>query len=422
MSTFKKVLTELKPSVFFVEETKLKEEGKLKLENFVLFELVRESKDGGGLLLGCVKELKPVLVHKGNDEVEAISVDIFVKSMSIRCVVAYGCQENSLIEKKEVFWRFIEEEVITAWDSGSGFILQFDGNLWAGPEIVPGDPRQQNKNGKLFQEFLVRNKNLTVVNSLDLCQGVVTRVRMKEDKEERSVLDFFVVCSRVLPYVTQMVIDEEKKHILTNYKPARAGAKANDSDHFTEVMDVNLELIADKPQRKEIFNFKDKDSQAYFKEITSKTEEFSNCFDNNKPLEEQIYDWRKVLKTHCKTAFKNIRIKQKKRIKPLKPEMSSLINKRNKLKKDLQDEETIKKIGDIENSISEMEAAENREFIIENFKKFSENPEKINLQEMWKVLNRIGPKFKSTVPTAKLNHKRKLISNPDEIKKLLAKE
>ena len=80
------------------------------------------------------------------------------------------------------------------------------------------------------------------------------------------------------------------------------------------------------------------------------------------------------------------------------------------------------KVEDIENNISKLEAAENRESIIENFKKFSQNPEKINLQEMWKVLNKIGPKFKSSVPTAKFNHKRKLISNPDELKKLLAKE
>jgi hypothetical protein len=77
-------------------------------------------------------------------------------------------------------------------------------------------------------------------------------------------------------------------------------------------------------------------------------------------LEEQIYHWRRVLKTHCKTAFKNIRIKLNIRIKPLKPEMLSLINKRNKLKKDFQDEETTKKIEDFGNSISEMEAAENR--------------------------------------------------------------
>ena len=108
-------------------------------------------------MLGCVKELKPVLVRKGNNDIEAMSVDIFVRTMSIRCCVAYGCQESSLVEKKEAFWKFIEEEVESAWNSGSGFILQFDGNLWAGPEFIPGDPRQQNKNGKLFQEFLNRN-------------------------------------------------------------------------------------------------------------------------------------------------------------------------------------------------------------------------------------------------------------------------
>ena len=62
----------------------------------------------------------------------------------------------SIIEKKNAFWSFIEEEVITAWDSGSDFILQFDGNLRAGSRIIPGDPRLQNKNGKLFQDLLAR--------------------------------------------------------------------------------------------------------------------------------------------------------------------------------------------------------------------------------------------------------------------------
>ena len=45
--TFKKVLSELKPSVFFVEETKLKDTGKIKLDNYLIFELVRKSRDGG---------------------------------------------------------------------------------------------------------------------------------------------------------------------------------------------------------------------------------------------------------------------------------------------------------------------------------------------------------------------------------------
>jgi hypothetical protein len=127
-------------------------------------------------------------------------------------------------------------------------------------------------------------------------------------------------------------------------------------------------------------------------------------------LEEQIKDWRKVLNKHCKIAFKKIRINHKKRMKPIKPNISCLINQRNKLKKNIQDKETKMKIEDIEINIFKLEAVENRESIIENFKKFSQNPEKINLQEMWKVLNKIGPKFKSSVPTAKFNHKRNVIT------------
>ena len=145
-----------------VEETKFKNEGKFKIDDYIIFELTRENKDGGGLALGCVKELKPVLLHKGNQEVEALSVDIFVQTMKIRCCVAYGCQENSLLDKKKAFWNHLDDEVTTAWNGGSGFILHFDGNLWAGPKIIPGDPRQQNKNGKMFEEFLSRNPNLPV--------------------------------------------------------------------------------------------------------------------------------------------------------------------------------------------------------------------------------------------------------------------
>ena len=71
--TFRKVLTELKPSVFFIEETKYKDVGKLKFENYLIFELVRKSRDGGGgLAIGCDKELKPAWVREGDDNVEAL--------------------------------------------------------------------------------------------------------------------------------------------------------------------------------------------------------------------------------------------------------------------------------------------------------------------------------------------------------------
>ena len=251
MFTFKKVVDSLNPSIAFIEETKYKEEGKLKLDNYIIFELVRESGDGGGgLAIACTEDLKPVMTRKGNDEAEALTVEISVEKMKIKCVAGYGPQENCLKENKLKFWNYIEEEALNAWNNGLGFIFHCDGNLWAGSDIIPGDPRTQNKNGKMFEEFLARNPNLIVVNSLPLCKGVITRHRIKDGKDEKSILDFFIVCRRILPFVTNMVIDEEKKFILTNYKPARKGEKAIDSDHFTEYLDINLKISPAKPIRK----------------------------------------------------------------------------------------------------------------------------------------------------------------------------
>jgi hypothetical protein len=192
--SFKKVLNDLKPSVFFIEETKYKDAGKLKLDDYLIFEKVRKSKiNGGGLAIGCLRELNPVWVREGEGEVETLSVDIFVRNMNIRCCVAYGCQENDAKENKDAFWSYLDEEVIEAANAGAGLVIQFDGNLWAGEKIIPNDPKAQNKNGKLFEHFLERNPHLTVVNALDLCEGLITRSRFRNGNLEKSVLDFFLL-------------------------------------------------------------------------------------------------------------------------------------------------------------------------------------------------------------------------------------
>ena len=92
--SFKKVLSDLKPSVFFIEETKTKQAGRIKLENYLIFERIRQNRNGGGVALGCIRDLNPVWVREGEGDVEALSVEISVKSMKIRCCVAYGFQEN----------------------------------------------------------------------------------------------------------------------------------------------------------------------------------------------------------------------------------------------------------------------------------------------------------------------------------------
>ena len=420
--TLKKVLVELQPAVIFIEETKYRSEGKFKLENYEIFELTRKNREGGGLALGCLKNLNPVWVRDGDENVEALSIELYVNKLKIRCCVAYGPQETDKIERKNKFWEYLYNEVTMAKNSGAGFVLHFDGNLWAGDSIIPGDPRPQNKNGKIFQDFLESNPNLTVVNSLPLCEGVVTRRRKKGNILEESTLDFFVVCDRVLPHVTRMVIDSNKDHILTNYKPARNGGKAVDSDHMTEYMDLDIKIKPEKPVREEIYNFRNKKAQKKFKMLTTGTSAFTDCFENsNESILTQITEWRKILKMFCGKAFKKIRIK-KRAMKPINAEIVRLISKRKEITRTTMSPGNQERVQKIDSEIAEIEALQNRNKIIKNFKALSDNPESVNLQQMWKKHKRLWPKWGSNLPTAKKNHKGKLISNPGAIKLLLARE
>ena len=116
-------------------------------------------------------------------------------------------------------------------------------------------------------------------------------------------------------------------------------------------------------------------------------------------------------------SLKKIRIKKSK-IKPPSKKISDLVNERNKLKL----LGSVFKINEIDKVISDHEANENREKILRNFKFYSENPEQIDRQKMWKLLKNICPKVNQILPTAKRNYKGKLISCPLQLKKLLAKE
>ena len=107
-----------------------------------------------------------------------------------------------------------------------------------------------------------------------------------------------------------MVIDDSKSHVLTNYKQVKKSGKAVDSDHFTQYMDLDLDVMKEKPQRQEMYDFKDKKSQEKFQIMTSETKEFTECFSGEKPLLKKIDKWRTILNSHCSKAFNKIRIKK----------------------------------------------------------------------------------------------------------------
>ena len=77
---------------------------------------------------------------------------------------------------------------------------------------------------------------------------------------------------------------------------------------------------------------------------------------------------------------------------------------------------------DLETKIADIEAKENRDIILKNFKMLQNDPETVNMGQVWKIMKKMWPKQGNQLPTAKRNHKGKLVSGPEEIKTLLAKE
>ena len=101
--------------------------------------------------------------------------------------------------------------------------------------------------------------------------------------------------------------------------------------------------------------------------------------------------------------------------------MLKLIDERNKILK-CEVPESKFNLDLLNKRISCLEAEDNQNKLIQNFQYFSDNPENINMSNMWKQLKKLCPKFGRSLPTAKRNHKGKIVSGEREIKTLLAKE
>ena len=81
-----------------------------------------------------------------------------------------------------------------------------------------------------------------------------------------------------------------------------------------------------------------------------------------------------------------------------------------------------KEIDGVNCIIADVEAKENRDKIVKQFKYFSDNPHKIEMQKMWKTLKKVCPKLKPSLPSAKRNLKGKIVTSHQDLKNLLSAE
>ena len=95
--------------------------------------------------MSALKELQHAFINDGGDGVEALTVDIHVRNMTISVVSAQGPQESANIENKNAFWQYLHGESTKAKMYGKSLILQGDLNAWLGSTMLSGDHHDQNK-------------------------------------------------------------------------------------------------------------------------------------------------------------------------------------------------------------------------------------------------------------------------------------
>ena len=428
--SFNKLVNDISPSVFFLQETKLYKKQKFKIDNedFVIFRLEREKTGGGGLALGALRDLKPILLKEGDDETEALSIQIEVTNLKIRLVVGYGaCGSDRQAKKLEIeqkerkmkLWDFIEREAIEAESKAQGLIVQIDANAYVGPEIVENDPNPQNPNGKIFSEFLERNPGIIVVNNSSLCTGLITRFRKTIKKTEAAVLDFFLINSLMLPFLVDMKIDIHDEYTLTNHAQNKKNKMSKQSDHRPLFLKLNLQFSKLKPDKQEVFNFKSENCRAEFSAASENAKQLIKCFENDHPIKIQASMWEKALENIFHKTFKKRRVVNSKKKSNTKE--ANLLEERRLLIRKLarnQSEEISLKLSKIEEELGKENISMHYSNMKTQMASISKSVSTQNTKGSWHQIRKVRPKYLPTVPVGKLDKTGKMVSDQAGLKKL----
>ena len=419
--SLKSLINEYKPSIITIQESKTRKQGLIKLKGYQIFEKIRKNCMGGGLLTAIEEDLEPVLISTGEDEEnELITVQINVAGEAIRIINAYGPQEDENDQKILSFWTEIENEIVNSKENNCLTVLQMDANAKVGNGEIKNDPHEASNNGKILIE-MIKRQNMTIANAMDLCNGVVTRERLANGKVEQSVIDYIVVCEAMKEYLEEMIIDDQRIHVLTKY--LAKGKTVSDHNILMGTFNLKFNRKLSKP-RIEIFNFKDKENQESFLEETCATNNLSASFIKGRSFLHNSNKFLANLKNTFHTCFKKTRITSGVCNNYGEKSLQGLLKLRMKLSmdakncKDNTEKQLIEeRLENVEKLLKDNFAAKTAEVIKEHFDTMKLSEGKFSQNGLWKLKQKFLPRPLDP-PMAKMDENGLLITSPNLIKEL----
>jgi exonuclease III len=212
----------------------------IKIPGYQTFFKNRENSGGCGLITAIDENLASIQVSSSDKDILVVQVSF--GEYDIRVINAYGPQEANCQNKKQIvyeFWQEVEKQIILAFEEKCLVIVQMDANAKLRTRLFAKDPHETSENGLLLSEMAQR-QNLHILNTDELCTGVMTRHRTTSAGEEKSIIDFTLVCEGLKLHFEYMVIDEDRTHVLTKYCKMKGSKKEIQSDHNVQYVRFNL--------------------------------------------------------------------------------------------------------------------------------------------------------------------------------------
>ena len=145
-----------------------------------------------------------------------------------------------------------------------------DANSKLGEKYIPKDPHEIKPNGKIL-----------AANGTEQCSGVITRTRSTSNRTERSCIDVVMFSSELRDHFKSLMIDEERRHILTKIRKTKTGVVTKESDHNVLITEFTCKfVITDKNSEAEVYNLNNLECQKKFNIYTSKTKMLSSVFNS----------------------------------------------------------------------------------------------------------------------------------------------
>ena len=294
-----------------------------------------------------------------------------------------------------------------------------DANAKLGKQVIPNDPHNMSANGQLLFDVIMRN-NMIICNSLEKCDGTITRRRSTVNGIEESVIDYFIICQDFYTYFISMKIDND--NVLTRYSKKKNKIQITKSDHNVLICEFSRKWnsnIRNNKTQNEFYNFKNVEGQKKFKELTSNNT-LINCF-NGGSIVDESYVWFKKLRNIIKRSFPIIRMsdsyheatptfllmsKKAEYLKVIETLKKSNFSKARKINYILIISDTIERINI---SIAKICSEKNAKLIRDNFSNLSTEGN-FNLPKMWSLKRKLRMD-QNNAPTAMFDSSENLVTS-----------